>query len=380
MVKMLNIIPQKCTGCMQCELACSWVQTGTFQPSRSLIRVNVFDEEASYAPYTCLQCDWSRDGIGFLLLQKHCGCDPPNPLDVSIKPCCESGWKLVFAGSRFTSDAESRYAPTEGEAAAVAWALKSSRLFVLGCPRLVIITDHKPLLGILNNRDLGSIDNPRLRRIKEHTLEYDFQIKYCPGKLHVGADALSRHPVESRNDSICSFDAFDTDCCESQIGCIVDHAINSIVCEVNFIDHTSPALTTDKVKLHCLQDPNYMELHSLVTSGFPDLRINVPDHAKHYWTLAQKSLLSTYDNIVLYKDKIVIPKSLQVLRVLHSAHQGCTGMIARASASVYWPGIRKRYPELSNELPVMLRNITIPGQRTLGCINFTGTPLSGHLR
>jgi Fe-S-cluster-containing hydrogenase component 2 len=57
MTKMLNIVPEKCTGCMQCELACSWVQTGTFQPSRSVIRVNVFDEEASYAPYTCLQCD-----------------------------------------------------------------------------------------------------------------------------------------------------------------------------------------------------------------------------------------------------------------------------------------------------------------------------------
>jgi len=57
MTKMLNIIPEKCTGCMQCELACSWVQTGTFAPSQSLIRVYVFDEEASYAPYTCLQCD-----------------------------------------------------------------------------------------------------------------------------------------------------------------------------------------------------------------------------------------------------------------------------------------------------------------------------------
>jgi len=57
MTKMLNIVPEKCTGCMQCELACSWVQTGTFQPSRSVIRVNVFDEEASYAPFTCLQCD-----------------------------------------------------------------------------------------------------------------------------------------------------------------------------------------------------------------------------------------------------------------------------------------------------------------------------------
>jgi Fe-S-cluster-containing hydrogenase component 2 len=42
---------------MQCELACSWVQTGTFAPSKSLVRVNVFDEEASYAPFTCIQCD-----------------------------------------------------------------------------------------------------------------------------------------------------------------------------------------------------------------------------------------------------------------------------------------------------------------------------------
>ena len=57
MTKMLNIVPDKCTGCMQCELACSWVQTGTFQPSKSVMRVSVFDEEASYAPYTCLQCD-----------------------------------------------------------------------------------------------------------------------------------------------------------------------------------------------------------------------------------------------------------------------------------------------------------------------------------
>lgn len=57
MTKILNIVPERCTGCMQCELACSWVQTGTFAPSQSLIRVQVFDEQASYAPYTCLQCD-----------------------------------------------------------------------------------------------------------------------------------------------------------------------------------------------------------------------------------------------------------------------------------------------------------------------------------
>jgi Fe-S-cluster-containing hydrogenase component 2 len=57
MSNILKITPEKCTGCMQCELACSFVQTGTFQPSRSVIHVSVFDEEASYAPYACLQCD-----------------------------------------------------------------------------------------------------------------------------------------------------------------------------------------------------------------------------------------------------------------------------------------------------------------------------------
>lgn len=56
-LRALEIHPDKCTGCKQCELACSWVQVGQFQPAKSLIRVQVFDEQASYAPYACLQCD-----------------------------------------------------------------------------------------------------------------------------------------------------------------------------------------------------------------------------------------------------------------------------------------------------------------------------------
>ncbi len=104
---------------------------------------------------------------------------------------------------------------------------------------------------------------------------------YCPGKLHVGADALSRHPTQSAA-AICSSES---DICESQIGCIVDHAINSITSEVNYIEHAAPALTIDKVKLTCIQDREYVELHHLVSIGFPDARINVPDQAKHYWPL-----------------------------------------------------------------------------------------------
>ncbi len=55
-MKVLRIIPERCTGCMRCELACSYVQTGTFQPARSVIRVSPFEAHTSYAPYTCTQC------------------------------------------------------------------------------------------------------------------------------------------------------------------------------------------------------------------------------------------------------------------------------------------------------------------------------------
>ncbi len=85
-MQMLKIVPEKCTGCMQCELACSWVQTGMFQPSQSLIRVNVFDEEASYAPYTCLQCDeaWCMNACPVNAI----GIDPSGQAKIVIDSLC----------------------------------------------------------------------------------------------------------------------------------------------------------------------------------------------------------------------------------------------------------------------------------------------------
>jgi len=56
-VKVLKIVPEKCTGCMRCELACSYMQTGRFEPAKSVIRVSPYEGMTSYAPYTCPQCD-----------------------------------------------------------------------------------------------------------------------------------------------------------------------------------------------------------------------------------------------------------------------------------------------------------------------------------
>jgi len=57
MLKSLHIDPLKCTGCLQCEMACSYESEGVFNPSKSRIKVFNFHEQGRFAPYTCTQCD-----------------------------------------------------------------------------------------------------------------------------------------------------------------------------------------------------------------------------------------------------------------------------------------------------------------------------------
>ena len=57
MQRSLHIDPEKCTGCLQCELACSYDNEGVFNPSKSRIKVFKFEDEGRFIPYTCTQCD-----------------------------------------------------------------------------------------------------------------------------------------------------------------------------------------------------------------------------------------------------------------------------------------------------------------------------------
>jgi len=56
MLKSLSIDPAKCTGCLQCEMACSYENESVFNTAKSRIKVFEFHYEGRQVPYTCTQC------------------------------------------------------------------------------------------------------------------------------------------------------------------------------------------------------------------------------------------------------------------------------------------------------------------------------------
>ena len=60
-----------------------------------------------------------------------------------------------------------------------------------------VLTDHRPLVPIVNKKSLQDIENPRLQRLRELLMPYNFCATWRKGTQHNIPDALSRHPVDS---------------------------------------------------------------------------------------------------------------------------------------------------------------------------------------
>ena len=130
---------------------------------------------------TVLETDAARlKGLGFCLRQQD-----------------EHGdWKLIQCGSRFLSDTESRYATIEVELLALTWAAKKCSIYLKGMQHFEVLTDHRPLVPILNKKSLQDIENPRLQSLRELLTPYNFTATWRKGAQHNIPDALSRYPVD----------------------------------------------------------------------------------------------------------------------------------------------------------------------------------------
>ena len=299
---------------------------GVFEKTKLLVTEHA---EKGLTYYDCkketiLITDWSRQGIGFVILQKSCSC-----LLSTVDPlCCENGWKIIYCNSRQLSKAEQNYAPIEGEALAVKWALKKARMFLLGS-QFHIIVDHQPLLKIFGDKSLSDISNNRLLTFKEATMQYSFTMHYIKGIKNF-ADVFSRYPVGQP-------DSDDLELSNSLELASVDL--------INNITSSSLSITVEIVKEAAREDEQYQTLLSTIRNdSFAKSAFCENPIIKDFYNVRDR--LSIVNDLVMYgfeekNLRVVIPKKLQhqMLLNLHIANQGATSMLARARKIIYWPGI-----------------------------------------
>ena len=270
--------------------------------------------------------------MGLILSQKHCLC-ATSPLNLN---CCIDGWKVCSVSSRFCNKAEANYSPTEGEFTALVDGLEKTAYFTLGYDEIIVGTDHKPLVPIVNGTDITSVKTPRQHRLKERLLRWNLTVQHIPGKLLGGTDALSRYGVRDCNDealswlselSICLVDV------EEQIPWPEECLCGEMA--------VSPPVSHQDIVTATAEDKTMKDLSACIKEQFPDTRAELPKHLQPYWRF--RNLLTVSEGVIFMGDRIVIPDTLKtrILDTLHSANQGTTSMRLRSEQNLYWSSMAR---------------------------------------
>ncbi|KAK3763364.1 hypothetical protein RRG08_031862, partial [Elysia crispata] len=219
--------------------------------------------------------------------------------------------RVICYSSRALTDVESRYSQTEREMLAVVYGVEKFHIYLYGST-FSVITDHKPLLGIIGSSKPASarIDRWRLR-----LMPYQYTLTYRPGKDEANpADYLSRHPF------------------------ITPQRDNDGENYIRYIAKTSipNALTLEEVKQATASDKTLQNVMTAITTGNWDSRSVSPFKSI-------KDELTIHDGIVLRQSRILIPDSLQlrVVKLAHSAHQGIVKTKQLLREKVWFSGIDK---------------------------------------
>ena len=184
---------------------------------------------------------------------------------------------------------------------------------------------------------MEDMSNPRLLKLKEKTLRWSCNVIHVPGVRNCGPDFLSRKKTQVAMVEMFSVsDSRLEEATAMELESWVEHRVAANV--------TGP-VTWEQIKDAVQVDETMQLLSSQVTDGFPPEKKLLREELRMFWQFREH--LSQVDSVPLYKDRVVVPMQLRpaVLDVLHSAHQGVTGMLLRADNSVWWPGITAQVKE-----------------------------------
>ena len=241
------------------------------------------------------------NGIGYALVQKD----------------DDGRTRVIQCGSRSLSNAERNYAVVELELLAIVWAIRKCRMY-LANRKFRIVSDHRPLTGLVSKTSLDYLDNRRLVNFMDKISGYDFEMVWVPGKSHCFADALSRNPVDPPEDETSA----------------LSNMVLAVTTRRQAFDTRLRELSE-----YAVADPVYQQ----IVKAFCDhvqIRKLANDHPA-------KTLQGIWENISLegdllwYDNRIIVPYAMRskILNLLHIGHSGVNKTLDLARYYFYWPGM-----------------------------------------
>lgn len=223
---------------------------------------------------TIVSADSNSYGLGAVLFQQHGN---------ELKP--------IAYCSRTLNSAETKYAQIEKECLAAVWACEKFERYLGGLCSFKLLTDHKPLVPLMNTCDLDKTPL-RCQRLLIRFRRFNAHAEYVPGTQLVVPDTLSKSPLN---------------CDEITLA-------EDIELYVDSVEENRPV--TDRklaqIKEATLLDSNIQMAINFTKHGWPDRMQAVPPRLGGYFSCRNE--LSVSQDLLVYRDRIAIPEGLYVLK------------------------------------------------------------------
>lgn len=263
---------------------------------------------------TVVCADASGYGLGGVILQAHGN---------QLRP-------VAFC-SRTLTQAEQGYAPIEKECLSCTWTCEKFSRYLVGLENIRLMTDHKPLVPLINSRDIDQTPI-RCQRLLMRLMRYNVTAAHVPGKDQVVADTLSRKP------QVCN-EIPDT---VAEVKAYVDGVMSSSPILDPMLRRIEEATRDDAVLQKAIH---------YTKTGWPRTIQHENEDIKDLYHV--RGELSIANGFLVRGSRIVVPKQMQVeiLEKLHHGHLGMTKSRERANQTVWWSG-------LSSEIDNYIRQCT----------------------
>lgn len=291
-------------------------QQKAFEKSKTLLQGDQVLTHYNPAQPLLLQTDASPYGLGAVISQ--------------VEP--DGQERPVAFASRSLTPSEKNYAQHEKEGLSIIFGLKKFHKYLHG-RSFRIVTDHKPLLGLLGDKPTSPLASARIARWQIMLAAYDYTIEYKKGKEHLNADGLSRLPLPMPDQTKWCTDDF--------------QELENMPVTVNLLeDIDSRPVDAAEIRNFTKKDHVLRKVKSYILEGWPNSK-NLPPEFKPY--VQKKDELSLEDDIILWGHRVVIPDSKDIrqrlIDELHATHPGIVRMKALARSYLWWPAIDKELEE-----------------------------------